>query len=181
MIHQHSDSAGLWLFTSGQPIRVVATRPLVMQTWATHKDHNPIHLTENLNWTPNLCKIRRIWEPWFYIYRGTTLWTVPLKRPIFKQKKGFANLSLGLIYHSKALPQPPSRDTVPLTFGWQAINCVHCTCLFEWADERSLYWSMVLAVGGELAKELLQAQVLYTTRQVVTFPVPLNSIRISEQ
>jgi hypothetical protein len=24
------------------------------------------------------------------------------------------NLSLGLIYHSKALPQPPSRDTVPL-------------------------------------------------------------------
>jgi hypothetical protein len=24
------------------------------------------------------------------------------------------NLSLGLNYHSKALPQPPSRDTVPL-------------------------------------------------------------------
>jgi hypothetical protein len=37
-----------------------------------------------------------------------------LKQPIFKRKKGFANLSLGLIFHSKALPQPPSRDTVPL-------------------------------------------------------------------
>jgi hypothetical protein len=89
-------------------------RGLVMQTWATCKDHNPIHLTENLNWAPNLSKIRWIWEPWIYIYRGTTLWTVALKRPIFKRKKGFANLSLGLIYHSKALPQPPSHDTVPL-------------------------------------------------------------------
>jgi hypothetical protein len=39
---------------------------------------------------------------------------VALKRPIFKRKKGFVNLSLGLIYHSKALPQPPSRDTIPL-------------------------------------------------------------------
>jgi hypothetical protein len=39
---------------------------------------------------------------------------VALKRPIFKRKKGFANLSLGLIYHSKAFPQPPSRDTIPL-------------------------------------------------------------------
>jgi hypothetical protein len=85
-----------------------------MQTWAIRKDRNPIHLTENLNWTLNLSKIRRIWEPWFYIYGGTTLWTVALKRPIFKRKKGFANLSLGLIYHSKALPQPPSRDIVPL-------------------------------------------------------------------
>jgi hypothetical protein len=37
-----------------------------------------------------------------------------LRRHIFKRKKGFANLSLGLIYHSKALPQPPSRDTIPL-------------------------------------------------------------------
>jgi hypothetical protein len=39
---------------------------------------------------------------------------VALKQPIFKRKKGFANLSLGLIYHSKALPRPPSRDTIPL-------------------------------------------------------------------
>jgi hypothetical protein len=37
-----------------------------------------------------------------------------LRRRIFKQKKGFANLSLGLNYHSKALPQPPSRDTATL-------------------------------------------------------------------
>jgi hypothetical protein len=39
-----------------------------------------------------------------------------VRRRIFKQKKGFANLSLGLNYHSKALPQPPSRDTVPLRY-----------------------------------------------------------------
>jgi hypothetical protein len=39
---------------------------------------------------------------------------VALRRRIFKQKKGFANLSLGLNYHPKALPQPPSSDTVPL-------------------------------------------------------------------
>jgi hypothetical protein len=38
-----------------------------------------------------------------------------LKRLIFKRKKGFADLSLGLIYNSKALPQPPSRDTIPLS------------------------------------------------------------------
>jgi hypothetical protein len=114
MIHQHSDSADRWLFASGQPIRVVATWPLVMRTWATRKDRNPIHLTENLNWTPNLGKICRIWETWFYINRGTTLWTVALKRPIFKQKKGVANLNLGLLLYSEALSQPWSRDTVPL-------------------------------------------------------------------
>jgi hypothetical protein len=50
----------------------------------------------------------------FYIDGRATRRAVALKRPIFKRKKGFANLSLGLIYHSKALPQPPSRDTVPL-------------------------------------------------------------------
>jgi hypothetical protein len=62
-------------------------------------------------------------EPWqstpdlitrFYIDGCATQRAVALKRPIFKRKKGFANLSLGLIYHSKALPQPPSHDTVPL-------------------------------------------------------------------
>jgi hypothetical protein len=33
---------------------------------------------------------------------------------IFKRKKGFATISLGIIYHSIALSQPPSRGTVPL-------------------------------------------------------------------
>jgi hypothetical protein len=51
----------------------------------------------------------------FYIDGRSTRRAVALKRPIFKRKKGFANLSLGLIYHSKALPQPPSRDTIPLS------------------------------------------------------------------
>jgi hypothetical protein len=50
----------------------------------------------------------------FYIDGCATRRAVALKRRIFNQKKGFANLSLGLNYHSKALPQPPSRDTVPL-------------------------------------------------------------------
>jgi hypothetical protein len=50
----------------------------------------------------------------FHIYGYATRWAIALRRRIFKQKKGFANLSLGLNYHSKALPQPPSRDTVPL-------------------------------------------------------------------
>jgi hypothetical protein len=39
--------------------------------------------------------------------------TVALKRPIFKRKKGFAYLSLGLIYYFIASSQPPSRVTVP--------------------------------------------------------------------
>jgi hypothetical protein len=43
---------------------------------------------------------------------------VALIRPIFKRKNGFANLSLGLIYHSKALPQPTSHDTIPLIQPW---------------------------------------------------------------
>jgi hypothetical protein len=47
-------------------------------------------------------------------YGCATRRAVALRRRIFKRKKGFAKLSLGLIYHSKALPQPPSRDTVPL-------------------------------------------------------------------
>jgi hypothetical protein len=55
----------------------------------------------------------------FYIDGCATRRAVALRRRIFKQKKGFANLSLGLNYHSKALPQPPSRDTVPLIFVFE--------------------------------------------------------------
>jgi hypothetical protein len=50
-----------------------------------------------------------------FLHRCATRRAVALRRRIFKPKKGFANLSLGLIYHSKALSQPPSRDTVPLS------------------------------------------------------------------
>jgi hypothetical protein len=63
-------------------------------------------------------------EPWqnppdlitrFYIDGCATRQAVALRQRIFKRKKGFANISLGLIYHSKALSQPPSRNTIPLT------------------------------------------------------------------
>jgi hypothetical protein len=63
-------------------------------------------------------------QPQAYIDGCATRRAVALKLPIFKRKKGFANLSLGLIYHSKALPQPPSRDTIPLMF----IMCLGGLC-----------------------------------------------------
>jgi hypothetical protein len=60
-------------------------------------------------------KIRRIRIPCFNIDGCAILWTVALKRPIFKQKKGFANISLGLNYCSMGSSWQRSRDTVPLT------------------------------------------------------------------
>jgi hypothetical protein len=51
----------------------------------------------------------------FYMYGSTAQWTVALKRLIFKWKKVFANLGLGLIYYSIATSQSPSHDTVPLS------------------------------------------------------------------
>jgi hypothetical protein len=50
-----------------------------------------------------------------YIDGCATRRVVALRRRIFKWKKGFANLILGLFFHSRALPQPPSRDTIPLS------------------------------------------------------------------
>jgi hypothetical protein len=49
-----------------------------------------------------------------HLWNFTAQQTAALKRPIFKRKKGFANLSLGLIYYSIASSQQPSRDTVHL-------------------------------------------------------------------
>jgi hypothetical protein len=62
-------------------------------------------------------EIRRIRRPCFNIVGCATgtLWTVALKRPIFKRKKGFTNISLGLNYCSMGSSWPRSRDTVPLT------------------------------------------------------------------
>jgi hypothetical protein len=44
------------------------------------------------------------------------------------------NLSLGLIYHSKALPQPPSRETIPLRYmimhGTSTGTCNMRSCTF---------------------------------------------------
>jgi hypothetical protein len=42
--------------------------------------------------------------------------TVALRRPIFKQIKGSATISLGLNYCSMGSSQSPSHDTVPLSF-----------------------------------------------------------------
>jgi hypothetical protein len=59
-------------------------------------------------------KICQIWRPCFNIDGYTTLWAVALKRPIFKQKKGFVNISLGLNFCSIDSSWPRSHDTVPL-------------------------------------------------------------------
>jgi hypothetical protein len=42
---------------------------------------------------------------------------IALRWVIFKRKKGFATISLGIIYQSIALSEPPSCDTVPLSCG----------------------------------------------------------------
>jgi hypothetical protein len=47
---------------------------------------------------------------------------------IFKRKKGFATISLGLIYHFMVLPQLLSRDTVPL-------NHTYSTCPSTYKNE----------------------------------------------
>jgi hypothetical protein len=122
MNHQNSDGAGLWLIASGQPIRV----QLLAHWSCEHEILARIIIrythTRNLNWTPNLRKMRWILITRFYIDGRTTRRAVALRRWIFKRKKWFANHSLGLIYRSKALPQPPSRDTVPLTqYLWHKI------------------------------------------------------------
>jgi hypothetical protein len=62
---------------------------------------------------PSHSKIRRIWRSSFHINGCSTVWTVALRRLIFKRKKGFATISLILIYHS--IPQLPFCDTFPLT------------------------------------------------------------------
>jgi hypothetical protein len=50
-----------------------------------------------------------------------TLWTVALKRPNFN-KKGFANISLGLNYCSMGSSWPRSCDTVPLSGTFVSLN-----------------------------------------------------------
>jgi hypothetical protein len=63
---------------------------------------------------PNHSKICQIWRTSFYIDGCASLRTVAFKRPIFKQKKGYANISLGLNSCSMGSYQPPSRSSVPL-------------------------------------------------------------------
>jgi hypothetical protein len=78
-----------------------------------------------------------------------------LKRPIFKKKKGFANLCLGLIYHPKALPQPPSRDTVPLKQEAIALNIIlaHSYALVL-SDMNFLMFAQIAPVSKRLGANL---------------------------
>jgi hypothetical protein len=50
----------------------------------------------------------------FIINGCTTVWTEALRWAILNGKKGFATISLDLIYHSIILSQLPSRETFPL-------------------------------------------------------------------
>jgi hypothetical protein len=59
-------------------------------------------------------KIRRIWRTNLYIEGCSIVRTVALWWAVFKRKKGFPVICLGLIYHSMVLLQLPPRDTVPL-------------------------------------------------------------------
>jgi hypothetical protein len=62
--------------------RTLAARRLVPR-YATKKSLMGIRV---------VAKIRRIQGTCFYIFACTTLWTVALKRPIFKRKKGLKTL-----------------------------------------------------------------------------------------
>jgi hypothetical protein len=69
---------------------------------------------------PSRSKIRRIWRTSFYIDGFTTVRTVALRGLNFNWYKGFAIISLGLNYYrySMCSSQPPTRDTVPLNWGF---------------------------------------------------------------
>jgi hypothetical protein len=68
------------------------------------------------NLKPSRSKIHQIWRTSFYIFVCVTLWTVALRRAIFKQKKGSATISSSLNYCSMGSSQSPSRDSVPLSY-----------------------------------------------------------------
>jgi hypothetical protein len=70
-------------------------------------------------------KIGWIWSTGFKIDKCATVRSVVLRQAIFKRKKGFATISLGLIYHSMVLSQPPSHDTVPLSLR-RKISHIFC-------------------------------------------------------
>jgi hypothetical protein len=89
----------------------LAVRATVVRPLAYHGRHSA-----KCKWTKGrvIAKSAGSGEPVFYIDGSSTVTTVALRQAIFKRKKGFAAISLGLIYHSMVLPQLPSRDTVTL-------------------------------------------------------------------
>jgi hypothetical protein len=76
-----------------------------------------------------------------YIDEYATRRPVALRRRIFKQKKGVANL-----------PRPPSRDTIPLmgyleTPKWFLIFCKKCTtCTHKVHKARDIYFILLCMV-----------------------------------
>jgi hypothetical protein len=84
-----------------------------------------------------------------------------LSRQIFKRKKGFANISLGLNYCSMGSSWPLSRDTVPLrnAFYGQAMFCTcnlkirNCLFLSKYSLERTkLIFSQVRSQNPRISQ-----------------------------
>jgi hypothetical protein len=76
---------------------------------------------------PSHSKIRLIWRTCFHIDGCVTVHCTDRSFVTgnFLAEKGLAALSIGLIYHSMALSQLQSRDTVPLTFNGNQVNVGH--------------------------------------------------------
>jgi hypothetical protein len=107
---QLADFGGFYYNSAPNPLAHRAVTAVICNrrtNLCANRQHSP------MDCKPSHSKIRRIWWTGFYIVGCTTVRTVALRRPIYKWKKGFATISLGLIYHSMALSQPPSGDTVP--------------------------------------------------------------------
>jgi hypothetical protein len=81
---------------------------------------------------PSRSKIRRIW----WISFTSMDCCFKLKRPIFKQKKGSATISLGLNYCSMGSSHSLSRDTVPLII----FKCFHAILIPDGDSHQHTFW-----------------------------------------
>jgi hypothetical protein len=59
------DGFDLWQFAVNTRRRALATRSLIVRTWAVRMHCTPICLRDNLNWKPNCSKILQIRKPTF--------------------------------------------------------------------------------------------------------------------
>jgi hypothetical protein len=97
----------------------LAVRAMNVWPLAYHRRHSAMcqgtlpNMPQSGKYNSSHIKISWIWRTCFYIDGCVTLRTVALRRPIFKQKKGYATISLGLNYCSMGSSQPLSCDTVP--------------------------------------------------------------------
>jgi hypothetical protein len=88
MVPEKFDFIKLWQFAQKTRWQVLEVRAMAVRQLTYCSRPKPSH-----------SKIRRIWRTGFYIDECATVQTVALKRPIFKWKKGFATISLGLPLH----------------------------------------------------------------------------------